>query len=242
MKKGLEPIFDEYIEILILGSCPGDKSILNQRYYDSPNNQFWRLIGDIVGINFKDKTYTEKKELLLKNKIGLWDVMHSCEGEGSLDFNITDFIPNDFSKLNLLNLKKILFNGKTAFELRDNVNIDTDKFLLSSSSGANSILYTRKLELWKQFFDSNIKNLKNEFAEKQINVKQDINEFIQKKLIEKDLFEAKAVDVAIWLDNEGILKDSKSRPGQPLRVLLRNSKIKNAIQRNGSFWYIQRKD
>ena len=78
--------------------------------------------------------------------------MHSCEREGSLDSNIVDYLPNDFSKLKLPKLKLILFNGKKSFELKENVNLNVDKRLLSSSSGANSILYLKKLELWKEGF------------------------------------------------------------------------------------------
>lgn len=151
-KIGLKPIFNEKTEILILGSCPGDLSIQKQQYYSNPNNQFWKLLSGILNIDLINLSYEEKINKLLENKIGLWDVMHNCIREGSLDSNIEDFEPNDFSKLNLNNLKLILFNGKKAYDNKDLVNINIEKRLLSSSSGANSIPFNKKLDLWKKEF------------------------------------------------------------------------------------------
>ena len=99
-KKGLNPVFNDEIEILILGSCPGDESIEKQEYYSSSSNNFWKLVGKIIEIDL-ELPYKEKIEILLKNHIGLWDVMRSCEREGSLDRNIKRFTPNDFSNLHL---------------------------------------------------------------------------------------------------------------------------------------------
>ena len=74
-------------------------------------------------------------------------------------------------------------------------------------------------------------------SEKNIN---DINQFLQNKLNEQELSEVSAVDAAYWLDEAGILKDTKDRPGKPLRDLLRDNKINNAIQKNARFWFILR--
>ena len=98
--------------MLILGSCPGDLSTEKQEYYANPNNQFWKLMGEILKINLINLSYKEKVDILLNNKIGLWDVMHSCIRKDSLDSSIINFEINDFTKLNISKLKIILFNGK----------------------------------------------------------------------------------------------------------------------------------
>ena len=38
------PVFDEYCEILILGSFPSVKSRENQFYYGHPQNRFWKVL------------------------------------------------------------------------------------------------------------------------------------------------------------------------------------------------------
>jgi hypoxanthine-DNA glycosylase len=245
-KKGLEPVYNENTEILILGSCPGDESIKQGKYYSSPNNQFWKLLSPILNIDLNNLEYKEKIDILLKNKIGLWDVMHNCVREGSLDYNIKSFEPNDFSTLNISNLKLILFNGKKAYENKDLVNLDIEKKLLSSSSGANSISFQEKLDLWKKEFGIEINNNIESFENnsKNLSTKKDIdiNNEIQRLLREKGVSKAKAVDVGFWLDQDNILKDSTDRPGLPLRKLLRDGKIKNSQQENGRYWFIYRED
>jgi hypothetical protein len=67
--------------------------------------------------------------------------------------------------------------------------------------------------------------------------------FLQRRLDQSGLDEVTAVEAAVWLDDAGLLKDSPTRPGLPLRQLLRAGKILQAEQRppspNGR-WYIVR--
>lgn len=67
--------------------------------------------------------------------------------------------------------------------------------------------------------------------------------FLQRRLAQSGLDEVTAVEAAVWLDDAGVLKDSPTRPGLPLRELLRAGKILHAEQRppspNGR-WYIVR--
>lgn len=67
-----------------------------------------------------------------------------------------------------------------------------------------------------------------------------INQFIQSQLRARDLYEVTAVEAAAWLDREGLLRDSRERPGRPLRDLLRGEKIDGAYQEGGRFWYVRR--
>ena len=61
------------------------------------------------------QTIEEKKAFLLKNHIALWDVIASCDVEGSSDSSIKNVIPNDLSViLRAAKIKQIFVNGKTA--------------------------------------------------------------------------------------------------------------------------------
>lgn len=72
-----------------------------------------------------------------------------------------------------------------------------------------------------------------------------INQYIQQRLKQESRTEITAVEAAQWLDSEGLLKDSDSHPGQPLRRMLRNNEIAGQEQRpnkKGGRWYIRRVD
>jgi G:T/U-mismatch repair DNA glycosylase len=43
------PVVDTSTETLILGSLPGAVSLAAERYYAHPRNQFWRLLGAVIG-------------------------------------------------------------------------------------------------------------------------------------------------------------------------------------------------
>lgn len=115
--KSFLPNIDKNSEVLILGSMPGIKSLKEQQYYAHPQNRFWKLMGECC--NCKDlaqKIYPEKLKILLKNKIALWDVIATCNRDGSLDSNIENEIPNDIPKLlKKYNIKRICFNGNKSY-------------------------------------------------------------------------------------------------------------------------------
>jgi excisionase family DNA binding protein len=72
---------------------------------------------------------------------------------------------------------------------------------------------------------------------------QAINGFIQDRLRVLDRDDVPAVEAACWLDNAGLLEDSESRPGLPLRNLLRDGHIAGADQRPAhryGRWFITR--
>lgn len=71
----------------------------------------------------------------------------------------------------------------------------------------------------------------------------EISAFIQIKLNAEDQDETTAVEAASWLDRSGLLSDSRSHPGKPLRNLLRAGSILGAEQRpanKGGTWFISR--
>lgn len=67
-----------------------------------------------------------------------------------------------------------------------------------------------------------------------------VNQFIQAKLRERMQTSTTAVEAAGWLAQAGMLKDSKTRPGSPLRNLLRAGKIIAARQEMNRRWFIDR--
>ena len=48
-KASFAPIVAPGTRVLILGSLPGERSLAEGRYYAHPQNQFWRLVGDVIG-------------------------------------------------------------------------------------------------------------------------------------------------------------------------------------------------
>lgn len=70
-----------------------------------------------------------------------------------------------------------------------------------------------------------------------------INAFLQKELIQRRQIEVTAVEAARWLNKAGLLNDSSSRPGLPLRKLLRAKKILGQVQipnRKHGRWFIRK--
>ena len=71
-----------------------------------------------------------------------------------------------------------------------------------------------------------------------------IEAYLTEELRRRRLDEVPAVEAARWLDAAGVLKDSRSRPGLPLRNLLRERAISIAEQRparpHGRWFIVQR--
>ena len=137
----LDPIYDENSKILILGSIPSIKSRENNFYYAHPKNRFWKVISKVY--NEKEPlTNEEKINLLIRNKIALYDVIKSCTISGSSDSSIKNVKVNDIKSIvSKTNIKQIFTTGKTAYNLynkflRDEVGIDA--IYLPSTSPANA--------------------------------------------------------------------------------------------------------
>lgn len=111
------PVFDSNSKVLILGTIASPKSRENGFYYTHPQNRFWRVISDILSYPLP-KNNIERKKLLLKNNIAIWDVLHSCTITGADDSSIKDPVCNDINfVLNQTKIKAIFTTGKTAYKL-----------------------------------------------------------------------------------------------------------------------------
>ena len=157
IKSSFDPISNADTTILILGTLPGDKSLELQEYYGHPRNKFWKIIAHITN-NALPLTYTEKKELLLKSRIGLWDVAHTASRKGSLDTAILNEMANSLDEFIAAhkNLKVIGFNGMKAEKLFDKYfkrQPGIRYVLLPSSSPANAGTSLEKAcEVWSALF------------------------------------------------------------------------------------------
>lgn len=141
----IEPVFDSRSKILILGSFPSVKSRESNFFYGHPQNRFWKVVSSVMGEECPD-TIEEKKSFLLRNNIALWDVIQSCEIEGSADSSIKNVTPNDLSKiLNTADIKQIFTNGNTAYTLFKKHNKQLDAVKLPSTSPANAVFSLERL-------------------------------------------------------------------------------------------------
>lgn len=116
--KGFDPYFGNDSVVLILGSFPSVKSREQNFYYGHRQNRFWKIIAE-----FFDETVPvsveDKKSLLARNKLALWDIVTECEIIGSQDNTIKNYDVADIPELLTLcpSINKILLNGKTAAKI-----------------------------------------------------------------------------------------------------------------------------
>lgn len=155
MKKySFPPISNDAATVLILGTMPGEKSLSLNQYYGHSRNDFWKLLFTIFETPFSTD-YDERQELILNNKVALWDVLQICEREGSLDSAIKKEAANDFSSFlkDHPNIRHIFFNGQKAaafFKRYVPIGPEFNLTILPSTSPANAgISFEKKLEQWK---------------------------------------------------------------------------------------------
>ncbi len=151
--QGFPPVVDANIETLILGSFPGTASLDKQQYYGHPQNQFWRLVGAVIGEPLPEMSYELRKQTLLKHQIGLWDVIEACQRDGSLDADIRNARHNEYARVTGIakKLRRVCFNGKTAARKEAEFkSLGYATLVLPSSSPAYTLAFEFKLELWSK--------------------------------------------------------------------------------------------
>lgn len=112
------PLYDESSRILILGSFPSVKSREESFFYGNPQNRFWKVLKAVTGYPGELATIEDKKEMLKKHHIALWDTIASCDIEGSSDSSIRNVVANDFSEiLEKGEIRAVFCNGGTSFKL-----------------------------------------------------------------------------------------------------------------------------
>jgi len=159
---GFLPISDEKAHTLILGSMPSASSLEKQQYYAHPRNAFWTIMSALFNLK-QNEYYHQRCAHLIAHNIAVWDVLKSCQRQGSLDQNInTDrMIINNFNAFFVQhpNIKKIYFNGGKAeqiFKQRVLPNLKRSfqqihqQRLPSTSPAYAAITLEKKIDLWYQ--------------------------------------------------------------------------------------------
>lgn len=112
-----EPISAPTARVLILGSIPGNASLMAKQYYANRQNSFWKIMAEITGVSHI-AIYEQRIASLIAVRIALWDVLESCTRLGSMDASIVrnSVKSNDFSRFffNHPHIELICFNGATA--------------------------------------------------------------------------------------------------------------------------------
>ena len=138
-KQGFAPVFDMDSRILILGSFPSVKSREIDFYYGHKQNRFWKMLCGYFGEEIPP-TVDGKKEFLKRRNIALWDMVISCEIEGSADATVKNAVTADLNEI-LRNapIERILLNGTLSYQLFINgyANLTIPYEKMPSTSPAN---------------------------------------------------------------------------------------------------------
>lgn len=155
------PIANEDAQILILGSMPGVKSLEEQQYYAHPRNAFWPIMAEFYQFDLT-LDYSARCQQLKQHQIAVWDVLKSCQRQGSLDQHIEpdSMVANDFNAfLKQHNqIQRIFFNGGKAEQVFKrhvlptlNVEQQLSFQLLPSTSPAHAAKSVdEKCQLWQK--------------------------------------------------------------------------------------------
>lgn len=155
----LPPIGAERPAILILGSFPSVTSLGEARYYAHPQNAFWWIMANLLGVA-QWRSEAHKETALREHRITVWDVLCDVERSGSLDKNMvrgTERV-NQFARFFHPDLERIAFNGRTAAKLYKQHVSPWDSFLgneplqvtMPSTSPAHAALTrSQKLARWR---------------------------------------------------------------------------------------------
>lgn len=155
--RGFAPIIDAQITRLVLGSFPSAASLAAGQYYAHPRNQFWTILGRLLGESLADLPYEQRGARVLAHRVGIWDVYGACRRDGSQDSAIRAARPNPLAGLLELapRLRCVAFNGAEAgrfsplFEAAGLV----VRVLPSTSPAHASRSLEQKLALWSAWWN-----------------------------------------------------------------------------------------
>lgn len=162
--QGLLPIVGSAARVLILGSFPSETSLQQQQYYAHPRNQFWHIMECLFGIA-RGNPYPQRCQQLVEHDIALWDVLQSCQRQGSMDSKIRTPEVNDLAGFykRYGRVSAVFWNGAAAEKYyREIVGMVTKPVgqtftavRLPSSSPANAtISLSGKVAQWKAVCDA----------------------------------------------------------------------------------------
>ncbi len=148
----------------MLGTMPGERSLELAEYYGHPQNVFWRIQAELFGFE-RSSSYEDRVTALLGSGVAVWDVLGACEREGSLDQNIRDPQPNDFTSFfrEHRKIRHVFCNGQQSRKWFHSLVLPTLEELdlqlqvtgLPSTSPANAgMKYEQKLAAWRVVYDT----------------------------------------------------------------------------------------
>ncbi len=148
----IPPLYDGRSTVLVLGSFPSVQSRKGMFFYHHPQNRFWKVLAGVYGCAVPE-TIEEKRAMLLENHVALWDVIASCEIEGSSDASIRSAVPTDLTPLlEAAPIRRIFCNGAASYKLytlRQQARVGLPAVRLPSTSPANAAWsLPRLIEAW----------------------------------------------------------------------------------------------
>ena len=152
------PVVRPDTRLLLLGSLPGKMSLERSQYYAHPQNQFWRLMSEVIGRALAPLDYAARLEALLEAGVGLWDTVAAATRKGSLDADIRLHAASDLAELaaTLPELRAVGFNGGTSARIGGPQLAGDERLALvdlPSSSPAYTLPFELKLEAWLKLRD-----------------------------------------------------------------------------------------
>jgi hypoxanthine-DNA glycosylase len=149
----IPPVCGSDPRVLILGSFPSVKSREIGFFYGHPQNRFWRVMAAVLDEPLPE-TVEQKVQMLTSHGIALWDVIASCNIQGSSDSTITDVIPTDLSPIvGQGTLRAVCTNGAVATKLYrryQQSSVGISAIQLPSTSPANAAKSLNQLvDEWK---------------------------------------------------------------------------------------------
>ncbi len=153
------PVYDGDSRILILGSLPSVKSREQGFYYGHARNRFWPMLAAVYQ-EAVPQTIPDKKALLLRHGLAVYDVIESCEICGSSDSSIRNVKAADIRAImEASRIERILVNGRTAakyFKACQPAAYQQLVTELPSTSPANAAFSLEKLvRIWGGHLQSN---------------------------------------------------------------------------------------
>ena len=156
------PIISSSPKVLILGSMPSLRSIDDHQYYAHPQNSFWWIMSQIIKFPL-ELDYSARITKVQEAGVCIWDVLNTCQRDGSLDSNIVrdSEVPNDivgFLK-KYSSISVIGFNGAAAKAIfkRHNMLPSYDLLSLSqlpsTSPAYASMKKEQKLDAWRKVIE-----------------------------------------------------------------------------------------
>lgn len=157
---GFPPILPRRPKVLILGSMPSVESLRQREYYAHPQNAFWKIMGALLEFP-PELSYRGRCAALRRAGVALWDVLESCERDGSLDTAIVRASERPNAIAQMLNertsIAAVFLNGKKAessFHRHVRLDAAPKTVRLPSTSPANAQLdFDGKLAAWNVIRD-----------------------------------------------------------------------------------------